>query len=311
MFVTQQSTSPSSSTKKSKAEPQLFDFRRPKKFSREHLRALQIVHETFSRSFATLLATTLRTAAQMKVLSVQQKTFDEHAMSVPNPSYLTILSTSPLPGRQVLQLPLPFTMSLIDRMLGGNGNGPHPVRALTDIESGLVKSIIGRGLSLLDEAFESLLTIEAKIVSEETNIQFAGIAAPSDSMAVITFDMRLGDELALGTICYPFTSLAPILEATGNSSLAPGAPRAIAETARHQLNERMRDIGVEVAVQFNPVTLTADEILDVQVGDVIPLHHRLDQPLTLFSESVEQLLVMPGRKGRRIAAQIVGTVEHQ
>jgi flagellar motor switch protein FliM len=308
--VTSPSTSAEGATKKQKAQPQLFDFRRPKKFSREHLRALQVVHETFARSFATLLATTLRTAAQMKVLSVQQRTFDEHAMSVPNPSYLTILSTSPLPGRQVLQLPLPFTMSLIDRMLGGNGGGPHPVRPLTDIESGLVKTILGRGLSLLDEAFESLLTIEAKIISEETNIQFAGIAAPSDSMAIVTFDMRLGDELALGTICYPFTSLAPILEATGNGAVGPGAPRAIAESARHQLNQRMQDINVDVAVQFKPVVLTASEIIDVQVGDIIPLHHRLDQPLTLFSEGVEQLLVRPGRKGRRIAAQIVGTVEH-
>ena len=292
-----------------RSEPQLFDFRRPKKFSREHLRALQVVHENFSRSFATYLATTLRTACQMKVLSVQQRTFDEHAMSVPNPAYLALLSTSPLPGRQVLQFPLPFVMSLMDRMLGGTGSGPHPIRPLTDIESGLVKGVLARGLALLDEAFESVLTIEAKVVAEETNIQFAGVAAPGDSMAIVTFDMRLGDELALGTLCYPFASLQPILEAASSSTLAPGAPRSIQENARQLVNQRLQDVTLDVSVRFRQVTLTSGEILDLKPGDIVPLRHSLYDPLTLMGEDVPQVLVHPGRKGRRLAVQIIAPVE--
>src|SRR5436305_12157992 len=84
-----------------------FDFRRPSKFSRDHVRALQIVHETFARHFSTVLATTLRAIGQVSLTSIEQLTYDEYVHTLTNRSYLAILSMQPLRGAAMFQLPLP------------------------------------------------------------------------------------------------------------------------------------------------------------------------------------------------------------
>src|SRR5207249_3674932 len=81
---------------------------------------------------------------------------------------------------------------------------PQPVRPLTDIESVLVRDLFDRGIHELSYAFESLMAIEAKVVQQEFNPQFAQIAAPSDMTLVIHLDMRIGTQLGDATLCLPY-----------------------------------------------------------------------------------------------------------
>src|SRR3954447_16276007 len=67
-------------------EPRPFDFRRPNKLNRDHLRNMQIVHETFARQFTTVLSSTLRTLASVSVTSIDQLTYDEYVRLTPTTS---------------------------------------------------------------------------------------------------------------------------------------------------------------------------------------------------------------------------------
>jgi flagellar motor switch protein FliM len=165
--------------KRRKSGPQPFDFRRPSKFSRDHARALQIVHETFARQFTTILSTTLRSVSSVTVASVDHISYDEYVRSSPELCFLAILNIDPLSGAAILQLPLDIGMAAIDRLLGGTGDGAQPRRALTDIESSLLRELVQRVLRELDYAFESLVKTSTSIVQLESNPQFAQVAAAS------------------------------------------------------------------------------------------------------------------------------------
>ena len=88
-----------------RSEPRPFDFRRQNKLSREHVRTLQIVQETFCRGFSTMLASHLRTVCHVSIRSIEQHSYDEYVRELPNPTLLTLLSMAPLPGAAILQLP--------------------------------------------------------------------------------------------------------------------------------------------------------------------------------------------------------------
>ncbi len=135
------------------ATPVVYDFRRPNKFTREHVRALQIASETFARQFTTVLSTTLRTVSQVQAKGIHQLTYDEYILDVPNPTYLAILSLPPLAGASIFHLPLPVVMTAVDRLLGGPGTGPSLHRPLTEIEQSLVRDLLGRVLRELAYAF--------------------------------------------------------------------------------------------------------------------------------------------------------------
>jgi flagellar motor switch protein FliM len=286
------------------ATPVVYDFRRPNKFTREHVRALQIASETFARQFTTMLSTTLRTVSQVQAKGIHQLTYDEYIRDIPNPTYLAILSLAPLAGASIFHLPLPVVMTAVDRLLGGPGAGPALHRPLTEIEQSLVRDLLGRVLRDLAYAFESLTALEPAVLHQESNPQFAQIGSPSDMVIVFVYDLRIGGQAGEATLCVPFASLQPVLDEVAANSFLAGRVEADAESVRDALAGRMGGAPVTVSVSFPPVTLALSDIVDLRPGDVVPLDHRVDAPLEVSVGGLPRFAARPGRRGKRLACVI-------
>ncbi len=283
-----------------------FDFRRPSKFSRDHVRALQIVHETFARQLSTVLATTLRSIGQVTLTSVEQLTYDEYVRSLPNPSYMVIMSLNPLPGAAIFQLPLPIAFSAVDRLLGGNGEAPSPKRPLTEIEANLMRSLIDRALRELEYAYESLVRIEAEIIQHEFNPQFAQIAAPSDMALSASFEVRIGEKRGTATICIPHNMMQQVLESIASQQLFADRSKHHPEHWARTLEDAIHNVPVDLSVVFDSVSLTSGEVVGLRVGDIVPLEHSVDTPLTVQVDGVACYQAVTGRRSKRLACLIVG-----
>jgi flagellar motor switch protein FliM len=296
---------PSSGTKNtSTVQGVPYDFRRPNKFNREHVRALQIANETFARQFTTVLSTTLRAVSAVTAKNIGQLTYDEYIRDIPNPSHLAILSLPPLAGAAIFHIPLTVVMSAVDRLLGGPGSGFLPNRPPTEIEASLVRSLLGRVLRELAYAFEPLVALEPQVIHQESNPQFAQIASPTDMVVVLEYDIRIGAHEGEATLCIPFTSLQPVLdEVTGNALLTGrvgGDPGAVRSALAHSMGAAP----LPLSVQFSPVTLSLAEIVDLRPGDVLPLAHPVDASLEVSVAGRRQFFARPGRRGKRLACVI-------
>ena len=115
-------------------------------------------------------------------------------------------------------------------------------------------------------------------------------------------------------------SSLPLFDSAGRWSGARGVARDITEVnqreneladneTRDRLHEHLGETPVSVSAQFRPVELTADEVVKLSVGDVIPLSHPLDEPLTLVVGGTPTHRARIGRKNRRLAVQIEGIVD--
>ncbi len=282
-----------------------YDFRRPNKVSRDHVRALQLVHETFARQFSTILSSTLRTLAPISVASIEQQTYDEYISPLPSPTFLSILEVDPLPGQGIFHLPLTAAMEIVDRLLGGPGGGAHPDRPMTEIEIGVMRGLLERVLRELTYAFESFMAVTTRITGQESNPQFAQVMSLSDMVVVATYTLGIGDQRWDMTLCFPFTMLQPALEAFTASKQSHTTDAGEVARTQQLLHDHLHEAPVDVAVQFKTVSLSASEVVDLQPGDVLPLRHRVDAPLTVTVGGVPCFAAMPGKQGRRLAAMVV------
>ena len=282
--------------------PALYDFRSPSRFSREQVRALQMVNETFARQMATVLSTTLRIVGHAGLTSVEQVTYDDYARALPNPSLLAVCEFAPMGGDGVFQMPMEVVMSVIDRLLGGPGTDEQPSRALSDIEAGLIRSVVQRIVRELTYAFDALAPVKATVQSLESDVQLLQLAPPQDPMVISNFELRIGDLVSTATLCIPVSTVAPVLDVLKAKPQELTGPQAAAARA---LKDRMQEVPVTVTVAFEPIQLTSHEVLDLQVGDVLPLRHPTNQPLTLSADGVAVGAAVPGSHGRRLACQIV------
>jgi len=303
-------STPSTAIRKTKGQVKAFNFRRPNKFNRDHFRAFQIVHETFARQMGTIMSTTIRSVSSVTVAGIEESSYGEFIESAENPSFMGILQVSPLPGASLWYMPMPLAMGIIERLLGGAGGGPAPVRPLTDIESILMRDLTDRCLREMTYSYESLFEVHAKTMQLESNPQFAQISAPSDMVLLVSFDMKVGDTEGVLQLCIPYASLQNQLDNLTGGHLFSDRPINDLAAVSSALTQQVMHVPIDVSVLFNTVTMTGADILELEVGDVLPLHHAVEAPLTVKAEGVAHLLAKPGRQGKRLACQIVSNFDH-
>jgi flagellar motor switch protein FliM len=283
--------------------PTLYDFRRPIKLSRDHVRTLQICFETYARSCGNLLTTRLRVVSSVTLASIEQLNYDEYVSSLENPTVIAMVSIDPLTGTVLMEISSSAAMAAIDHMLGGPG-GPQPERPLTEVEMPLLRGLLERMLGELRYGFETLVDISPKLRDVEYNAQFLRAHQPSDAVVVASFEMKIGTEECLATICLPFNSILPVLEK--QEQIEPtAAERAIREGAARNLTAGLSAAPFDVAVRFQPIRMRTDDIVDLRPGDVVPLGHPTSLPLEVTVNETVFAHAVPGNQGARLACLVV------
>ncbi len=289
-------------------EARPYDFRRPTKLSREHVRVLQIAFETFTRKWATLFTTSLRAVCSVQLTSIQQLTYDEYIASLPTPTTMFLLSLNPVEGAGIVQLSVSTVLTAVDHMLGGTGAGPQPERSLTDVESAVIRGVVDRLLHELSYALEMLGRFQPDVTTVEYNPQFAQASAASDLVVVATFDIHAGADVSTASLSLPFNGIFSYLE-RAVSGPAAGRDLAHREAAAHSIALRLQEAPVEVAVRFSGTAVQLPEVMGLRVGDVLPLRHAIRSPLAVTVAGNTFAHAVPGREGRRLACLIVNPSE--
>jgi flagellar motor switch protein FliM len=277
-----------------------YDFRHPTKLSREHVRLLQMAYETFARRLTTVLTSGLRQVCLVTVTDITQQSYDEYVNSLATPTLMVPVQALPLAGTGVLELSLPVALAAIDHMLGGPG-GNQPNRSLTDIETTLLDGLLEQILSALRYAMESIVVLEFQSRPIEYNPQFLQAASAADPVVVGEFDLAIGEQRCRLTLCLPLGPLLPVLTHRPREATQLGADAA----TKLALRDRLSELDMEVTVRFRSVQLSPARILELAVGDVVVLDHRVGGPLSIEVGGAPIAYGVAGKSGQRLAALVV------
>jgi len=190
----------------------IYDFKRPDKFSKGQIRAISMIHDTFSRLTTDSLSAKLRCMARVHVASVDQLTHEEFIRSIPTPTTMAIIDMDPLKGGAILEIDPAITFVIIDRICGGIGGLTKFNHELSDIETSIMKGVIVPMLGNLSEAWVTVLDIHPGLLQIETNPQFVQLVPPTDMVLLVTLETNIGDVAGMINICIPYTTIKPILE---------------------------------------------------------------------------------------------------
>ncbi|NLJ74838.1 MAG: flagellar motor switch protein FliM [Firmicutes bacterium] len=289
----------------------LYDFSKPNKFSKEHIRGLQRIFEQFSRTYAGLMSAKLRNRLELKVHSIEQLTFGDFVRSLPNPSVLSVLSVEPLEGNVVVQLTPDIAFLLHDRLCGGNGELIERTRGLTDIEIAVLRrQVISVFCSLLRDAWQDVRDINFELEYIESNPQFLQVASDRDVIALVTLEFELNGLQDMVSICLPYRTLEPVMKDLTQARMFESLKRP--DPARvEQLKKRVRSAVLPVEVELGQTTVSVQDLLELEVGDVIPLQKRRNETLDVKIGSLTKFKGTPGKLGSRLGVVITSICESQ
>src|SRR5215207_3641438 len=190
----------------------LYDFRRPDKFSKEHLRSLRILHESFARMLGSSLTSYLSAGVQVRLTMLEQGTYDEYIQSLPTPTVIYVVGLAPLPGQAVVELNLHVARVLIDRLLGGSGTPPTRATEMTEIELALLKTIGQFILSSLREAWSNVVPLRPTMQEPVLSPELAQFATMAEATVMLVLEISVFKVTGTVSMCIPYQVLQPVLE---------------------------------------------------------------------------------------------------
>lgn len=294
---------------------ELYDFRRPDKLSKEHMRSLQMLHENFSGYLTTSLSAYLRAQAQVVLVSVEQVAYDEYLKSI-STSLLNILNVTALNGQAIFEIDFGILFSMMDRLLGGKGAAGQVHRDLTDIEKILAGNMVDLALSDLKAAWETVLPLDFALAAMETSSQFVQIVPGNDTVVLILFEIRIGEFQGAMSLCIPYLLIKPILGKLNTQRWFVSDRKKASALHGRELAQRLNTTLVTCAARLGVASLTVADLVTLEVGQVLPMRvgppanhpdgaqkERLGTVDLVVGEQVK-FRGRTGLRGRKLAVQI-------
>lgn len=292
-----------------KKKVRVYDFRRPNKFSKDQIHTIQVIYENYARSLGTFLSGQLRTAVQLEVLSVEQVTYEEFIRSIPSTTVLNIFSIYPLEGNAIMEINPNLAFAFIDRMMGGPGLPPEKIRSLTEIEQTVMERLGQRMLDFMAEPWESIIEIDPAVERVETNPQFTQLVSPTEVMIIISLETKMGDVLGMINLCIPYLVLEPIIGKLSVHYYYSNVGKTPSAEDIHTMQQRLENTVVPVRAVLGRTVITVKDLLELVVGDVIPLEQTIRDEVEIQIGQATKFLGRPGVQANRMAVQITGVVE--
>ncbi len=188
----------------------LYNFRRPDRVSREQMRSLHFMHDRFARNFSSSLSAYLRTITEVNLVSVEQLSYQEFLLSVPDPTCFNAISIRPLEGAFALEVNPQLVFPIIDKMLGGPGDALKALRTMTDIEQSIFDGVLKLALDDLREAWRGIIDLDFKIQARETSPQLIQIVAPNEVVLLVVFEVKMSTVVGMINLAIPSIILEPV-----------------------------------------------------------------------------------------------------
>ncbi|MED3762562.1 flagellar motor switch protein FliM [Ureibacillus terrenus] len=288
-----------------KKKVKVYDFKRALRFSKDQIRSLTRIHENFARLLTTYFSAQLRTYVQISVASVDQIPFEEFVRSIPNMTLINVFEVPPLDGNILMEINPNIAYSMLDRLMGGSGTSYSNVNNLTEIEQKIMTNLFERSFENLREAWENIADIDPVFVELEVNPQFLQMISPNETVIVISMNTIIGETSGMINICIPHVVLEPIIHNLSVQYWMQSKTKEPTEAQIKALETKVKESDLELIVELGKSAITIEDFLTLEIGDVIQLDQKIQEPLILKIGDIPKFTVQPGKLKKKMAVQII------
>ncbi|MCR4781987.1 MAG: flagellar motor switch protein FliM [Lachnospiraceae bacterium] len=297
--------------KNSENQVKEYDFARPSKFSKEHLRTLEMIFEHYGRLLSTNLPIYLRKNIQVEVMNAEAISYMEFSNALSNPVLLGVIDFSPLKGNIIIEMASKLGYAIVDRLLGGNGDPIDKLRDFSEIELLLIERIMNVCVNLLREPWANVLDVNPRMERIETNSQFAQIISPSEMTAVITVNIKIGDVEGLMNVCLPYITLEPIMDKLNTKFWYSNMQEKDDQTYNSTVERLINKSAIPVNVVLGKSSISVHDFSSLRPGDIIRLDSKVDDELSVYVGDILKFTGLPGTRGKQYAVRVTKVIREE
>lgn len=288
-----------------------YDFARPAKFSKEHLRTLEIIFEHYGRLLYTNLPAYLRKNVQVEVMNSEAVAYSEFSNALSNPVLLGIVNFLPLNGNIIVELAPNLGYAIIDRMLGGAGTSIEKKREFSEIEISIIERILSICVDYMREPWQNVVQLNPRLERIETNSQFAQIISPSEMIAIVTLNIKIGDVEGLMNVCLPYLTLEDVMDKLNTkywySTMQASDNKDYGDDIEHLISKAV----IPMKAVLGNSTISVNDFVNLQKGDIIKLDSGIEDELNVYVGNINKFKALPGAAEENYAVRITSIIREE
>lgn len=288
-----------------------YDFSRPTKFSKEHLRTLEIIFEHYGRLISTNLPVYLRKNVQVVVASSETVSFSEFTNALSNPVILGIINFAPLNGTIIIDLATNLAYAMLDRMLGGVGVPLEKNREFSEIELSIIQKVLVTMTQLLRDPWKNVVEVAPVLNRVETNSQFAQVIAPNDMIAIITLNVKIGDVEGFVNFCLPFFTLEDVMDRLNTKYWFSSMQENHDENYEEYIESLIRKVDIPIKAVLGKSRISVGDFMSLQVGDCIRLDSKVENDMDIYVGNIRKFTALPGANKDSYAVRITSVIREE
>ncbi len=288
-----------------------YDFARPSKFSKEHLRTMEMIFEHYGRLLSTNLPVYLRKNVQVDVVNSEAITYSEFSNALSNPVLLGIVNFAPLKGNVILEMASNLGYAIVDRMLGGRGDPMDKVREFSEIELLIIERIMIVCVNLLREPWENVTDLNPRLERIETNSQYAQIISPSEMIAIVTINLKIGEVEGLMNVCLPYITLEDVIDKLNTKYWYSNLQNQDNTDYAEAIESLIQRAQIPVKAVLGNSMISVNDFAMLQPGDIIRLDRKADDELDIYVGSIQKFKALPGSSGDKYAVRITSVIREE
>lgn len=287
----------------------VYDFKRALRFSKDQVRSIGRIHENYARLLTTFFSGQLRTYVNISVASVDQIPYEEFIRSVPRTTILNVFRMDPLDGTLIMEINPNIAYTMLDRLLGGQGNTESIMNELTEIETVIMTQLFEKTSPILKEAWASLIDVDPILDDFENNPQFLQMVSPNETVIVVSFNTTIGDVSGMINICIPHMVLEPIIpKLSVHYQMQTSTIKGDLEAVK-KISKNLQQSSIEMKAILGETRININQFLHLMKDDFITLDKTVNDPLLLLLNDVPKFNVQLGKVGNHVSVQVLEEIK--
>jgi flagellar motor switch protein FliM len=279
-----------------------YDFSSQDRIVRGRMPTLEMVNERFARHLRISLFNMMRRTAEVSINGIQMIKFGEYVHTLFVPTSLNMVRFRPLKGTALITMEARLVFILVDNFFGGDGRYHAKIegREFTPTERRIIQMLLKIVFEDYKEAWSPVMDVSFEYLDSEVNPSMANIVSPTEVVVISSFHIELDGGGGDFHIALPYSMLEPIREL-----LDAGVQSDKEDTDMRwskALRDEIMDVPVELSTKLLEVDLPLQQIMDLKVGDIIPVE--MPDTLTVLVEDLPTFRAKLGRSRENIALKI-------
>lgn len=288
---------------------QAYDFRNPAYIAAAQMRKLRIEHEQYLDRLAALLSIYCRMEFGLQMSKLQTIAYSRFTENIHNPAHLVLFKIEPLRGICILDINPRLGLTIVDRLMGGNGNAPSQGHELSEIETALLEHIVQMFVGEWCRHWIKFQELRPVIIGHENSGQFLQTAHSDTMMLVMSVEARLGECLEQIQLAFPYPTVEPLLRHLGELVEAELAARRATPDLKPRWNPELEGARIPVTAEWPALEMSARDLANLKIGDVLPLEPEIVNHVRLRLSKAAKFTGRLGTKGGKWAVEITQPIK--